>query len=204
MVVVGADVAGFRLAEIRQAVQVGPVFQAWQFGPAVEIHGVAADVAHAVDQRRATQALAAATFHAAAVHVRLRVGLVGPVVAAALQREGQRGWHLGAEVHAVVRATGLEQQDSYAFVFGQAGRQGVTGRAGTDDDVVIFHGFLRKQLQASSYKPQENAVVRGSQMSESCKSRLAQHAPALTCSLPLEACRFRTPSCRNPAQLERI
>jgi hypothetical protein len=31
VVVVGADVAGFGFAEIRQAVEVGPVFQAWQF-----------------------------------------------------------------------------------------------------------------------------------------------------------------------------
>ena len=140
VVIVGADVAGFRFAEVRQAVQVGPVFQAWQFRPAVEVHGVTTDVAHAVDQRGATQALAAATFHAAAVHERLRVGLVGPVVAAALQREGQGGRHLGAEVEAVVGATGFQQQHGDAGVFGQAGGQGVTGRAGTDDDVVEFFG----------------------------------------------------------------
>ncbi|MOA13089.1 hypothetical protein D3C78_1331210 [compost metagenome] len=140
VVVVRADVAGFGFTEVRQAVQVGPVFQAWQFCPAVEVHGVTADVAHAVDQRRATQALAATAFHPAAVHVRLRVGLVGPVVAAALQREGQGGRHLGTEVEAVVGATGFQQQYGDAGVFGQAGRQGVTGRAGTDDDVIEFLG----------------------------------------------------------------
>ncbi|MNQ61744.1 hypothetical protein D3C85_760650 [compost metagenome] len=140
VVVVRADVAGFRFAEVRQAVEVRPVFQAWQFRPAVVVHGVAADVAHAVDQRGATQALAATAFHATAVHVWLSIGFVGPVVATALQRERQSGRHLRAEVETVVRAARFEQQDGDAGVFGQTGRQGVTGRAGTDDDVVEFLG----------------------------------------------------------------
>ncbi|MCY1362434.1 hypothetical protein D9M69_491500 [compost metagenome] len=136
--IVGADVAGFRLAEIGQAVQVRPVFQSRKLGPAVEVHGVAADVAHAVDQRGATQALATAALHAAVVHVRLGVRLVGPVVAAALQREGEGGGHLGTEVQAIVRAAGFEQQHADVGVFGQAGRQDVTGGAGADDDVIEF------------------------------------------------------------------
>ncbi len=57
MVVVGTDVPGFRLAEVRQAVEVAPVLEARLLGPAVEVQGVAADVAHAVDQRGAAQAL---------------------------------------------------------------------------------------------------------------------------------------------------
>ena len=50
MVVVGANVARLGLAEVRQAVQVGPVFQPRCFGPVVVVQGIAADVAHAVDQ----------------------------------------------------------------------------------------------------------------------------------------------------------
>ena len=160
--IVGADVAGFGFAEIRQAVQVGPVFQARQLRPVVVVHGVAADVAHAVDQGRTTQALAAPAFHPAAVHVWLWIGFVGPVVAAALQRESQGGWHLGAEVEAVVRATGLQQQNSDAFVFGQTGRQGVTGRAGTHNDVIVFLGHectLVKWVQAA-FVARELAPVR--------------------------------------------
>ncbi|MNF44553.1 hypothetical protein D3C84_256650 [compost metagenome] len=137
--VIGADVAGFRFAEVRQAVQVGPVFQARGLGPGVEVQGVAADVAHAVDQRGAAQALAAAALHAAVVHVGLGIGLVGPVVAAALQREGEGGGHLGTEVQAIVRAAGFEQQHADVGVFGQAGRQDVTGGAGANDDVIEFH-----------------------------------------------------------------
>ena len=140
VVVVGADVAGFGFTEIRQAVEVGPVFQAGQFRPVVVVHGVATDVAHAVDQRGTAQALAAPAFHATAVHVRFWIGLVSPVVATALQRERQGGGHLGAEVETVIRAAGFQQQDGDAFVFGQTGRQGVTGGAGTHNDVVVFLG----------------------------------------------------------------
>ena len=140
VVVVGADVAGFRLAEVGQAVEVAPVFQAGLPGPVIEVQGVAADVAHAVDQRGTAQALAASAFHAAVVHVRLRVGLVGPVVAPALQRVGEGGGHLGAEVQAMVRAAGFQQQHADLGVLGQARGQHVTGRTGADDDVVEFHG----------------------------------------------------------------
>ena len=140
VVVVRADVAGFGLAEVRQAAEVIPVFKTWHFCPAVIVHRVAADVAHAVDQGRAAQALAATTFHATVVHVRFRVGLEGPVVAAALQRERQCGRHLGTEVEAVVRAACFKQQHGDALVFSQTGRQGVTGRAGTNDDVIEFLG----------------------------------------------------------------
>ncbi len=146
VVIVGADVAGFRFTEVRQAVQVIPVFEARQFCPAVVVHRVAADVAHAVDQGRAAQAFAAATFHAAIVHVRFRIGFKGPVVATALQRERQSRRHLGPEIETVVRAASFEQQHGDAFVFSQTGRQGVTGRAGTNDDVIEFLGHKMHPL----------------------------------------------------------
>ena len=95
------------------------------------------DVAHAVDQRRAAQALAPATVHAAVVHERLGVGLVASVVGGALQRHGQRSRHLGPEVQAVVGQARFQQQDADIRVFGQAGCQDVAGRAGADDDVVV-------------------------------------------------------------------
>ncbi|MNS75696.1 hypothetical protein D3C72_1092230 [compost metagenome] len=138
VVVIGADVAGFGLAEIRQAVQVGPVFQARHAGPVVVVHRVAADVAHAVDQRRTAQALATTAIHPAVVHEGLGIGLVRPVVALALQREGQCGGHLGTEVEPVVRATGFQQQHADIGIFGEAGGQHVAGRTGADDDVVVL------------------------------------------------------------------
>ena len=138
VVVIGADVAGLGLAEIRQAVMVGPILQPGPAGPAVIVHRVAADVAHAVDQRGAAQPLAAPALHAPVAHVRLGFGLVGPVVAPPLQREGQRRRHLGAEVEPVVRAAGLEQQHLHVGVLGQARGEHVAGRTGADDDVVVF------------------------------------------------------------------
>ncbi len=139
VVVVGADVARLGLAEVRQAVEVGPVLQPRCLGPVVVVQGVAADVAHAVDQRGTTQALAAAAVHAAIVHVRFGIGLVGPVVARALQRIRQRGRHLGAEIQPIVRAAGFQQQYADLGVLGQARGQHITGRTRADDDVVVFH-----------------------------------------------------------------
>jgi hypothetical protein len=138
VVIVGTDVAGFRLAEVGQHVVVAPVFQAIEAGPLVEVHRVAADVAHAIDQRGAPQALAAAALHAPVVHVRFRFGFIRPVVAAALQRVRQRGRHLGAEVQPVVRAAGFQQQYADAGVFSESRGQRVAGRTGADDDVVVF------------------------------------------------------------------
>jgi hypothetical protein len=66
--------------------------------------------------------------------MRLRLGFVGPVVAA-LQRKGQRGGHLGAEVETVIRAAGFQQQDGIG-IFRQSCRQYVAGGAGTNNDVV--------------------------------------------------------------------
>ncbi len=151
VVVVGADVARLGLAEVRQAVEVGPVLQPRCLGPVVVVQGVAADVAHAVDQRGTTQALAAAAVHAAVVHVRFGIGLVGPVVARALQRIRQRRRHLGAEIQPIVRAAGFQQQHADVGVLGQARGEHVTRRAGADDDVVIFHGSnLPQNTEANS------------------------------------------------------
>lgn len=144
VIIVGADVARLGLAEVRQHVAVAPVFQARPLGPMVEIQCIAADVAHAVDQRRAAQSLAAPAFHASVVHMRLRLGLVGPVVATALQRECQRRRHLCAEIQPIIRPAGFQQQHADARIFGQTRGQHVTCRAGADDDVVVFalHGVL--------------------------------------------------------------
>ncbi len=138
VIIVGADVARFRLAEVGQHVVVAPVLQAVEAGPLVEVHRVAADVAHAVDQRGTAQALAAAALHAPVVHVGFRLGFIRPVVAPALQRVGQCGRHLGAEIHPVIRPAGFQQQHADAGVFGEARGQRVAGRTGADDDVVVL------------------------------------------------------------------
>ena len=138
--VVGALVAGLGLAEIGQAVGVAPALQAGLLRPALVVHRVAADVDHAVDQRRAAQALAAALRHAPPAHVRLGLGDVGPVVGGALQRVGQRGGHLRAPVEPPVGAAGLQQQHRHVGILGQPRGQHAAGRASADDDVVELVG----------------------------------------------------------------
>ncbi|MCY1309267.1 hypothetical protein D9M70_593460 [compost metagenome] len=146
MVVVGALVVGLGLAEVGQAVGVAPVLQRLVLCPAVVVHRVAADIDHAVDQRRTTQPLAAALRHAAVVHVRLGLGDVGPVVGGALQRIRQRGRHLRAPVQAPVGAARFQQQHRDTGVFSQPRRQHAACRAGADDDVVVLldclHGAI--------------------------------------------------------------
>ncbi|RMR37652.1 hypothetical protein ALP88_05510 [Pseudomonas savastanoi pv. glycinea] len=188
VVVIRADVTRLGLAEVRQAIEVAPVFKARLFGPAVIVHRVAADVAHAVDERRTAQAFTTTAFHAAVVHVWLWLGLVGPVITAALQRECQSGWHLGTEIQTVVRATGFQQQNSDACVFGETGCQGVTGRAGTNDDVVVFglsrHRGSLIELQVSSLGCKQK------QRGDTCENGVRQAAFDCVC-LRFAACHLK-------------
>src|SRR5205823_14405262 len=62
--------------------------------PLLVVERVAALEDHAVDRARAAEHLAARVVDAAAVHVRLGLGLVLPVVEAAADRERQRGRHV--------------------------------------------------------------------------------------------------------------
>ncbi|CCJ88366.1 protein of unknown function DUF140 [Cronobacter turicensis 564] len=84
VVVVRADIARLGFTVVGQAVEVCPALKAGLLRPVVEIHRVAAHVAHAVNQRRAAKALAAPALHAAVVHIRLRLGFIGPVITFAL------------------------------------------------------------------------------------------------------------------------
>ncbi|MCY1228678.1 hypothetical protein D9M72_410080 [compost metagenome] len=142
MVVVGALVVGLGLAEVGQAVGVAPVLQRLVLCPAVVVHGVAADIDHAIDQRRTAQPLAAALRHAAVVHMRLGLGHIGPVISRALQRIRQRRRHLGAPVQAPVRAPSFQQQHRDIGILGQPRGQHAAGRARADDDVVVLMDCL--------------------------------------------------------------
>ena len=84
VVVVGADIAGFRFAVVGQTVKIAPLLKPRRGGPVVEVHCITADVAHAVNQRRAAEPLAATALHAPVIHMRFGFGLVGPVIASAL------------------------------------------------------------------------------------------------------------------------
>ncbi|CCK14201.1 protein of unknown function DUF140 [Cronobacter universalis NCTC 9529] len=84
VVVVRADIARLRFTVVGQAVEIGPALKTRLLRPVVEIHRVAADITHTVNQRRAAESLAAPALHAAVVHIRLRLGFIGPVIAFAL------------------------------------------------------------------------------------------------------------------------
>ncbi len=154
VVVVRTHVAGFSLTVVGQAVEVAPVLQTRLFRPVVQIHRVAAHVAHAVDERRPAQPFTASAFHAAVIHIGLWLGFVRPVVALALQRECQCGRHLGAEVKAVIRAARFKQQNGGIRIFSQSCCQNVAGRAGTNNDVVKLQKNLPVKIWTGIYPSQ--------------------------------------------------
>ena len=72
--------------------------------PALVVEGVAALEDHPVDRRRAAEDLAPGVVDAPAVHERLGLGSVAPVVERAADRERQRGRHVQEDVEPPVRA----------------------------------------------------------------------------------------------------
>jgi len=95
---------------------------------ALEDHGV--DAAGTPDQ------LPAGVLQPPAVHVRLGLGLVAPVVEPAADRETQRAGHVHEEVPQVVWSSGLEQQHAVGRVGAQPVGEHGTGRAGSHDHEV--------------------------------------------------------------------
>ena len=123
--------------EVRQAVGVVPGLHARVAGPALVVEGVAALEDLAVDARRAAEDLAPGVVDAPAVHERLRLGLVHPVVERAADRERQRGRHVDERVDPPVRPTGLEDEHARARIRAQAIGERAPRRAATDDDEVV-------------------------------------------------------------------
>src|SRR5690606_6104395 len=97
--------------EVRQAVGVVPGLHARVGGPALQVHRVTALEDHAVDGARPTEHLATTVVHAAAVHVRLGLGFVTPVVQRVTDEHGQRRRHVDEDVPDPVGTTGLQHED---------------------------------------------------------------------------------------------
>ncbi len=178
VIVVGPDIAGFRFPVVGQAVEIAPVFQSRGGGPVIEVQSVAANVAHAVNQRGAAEPFAAPALHAAVVHIGLRFGLVGPVVAFALQRVSQRGGHLGAEIEPVVRAAGLQQQDGGVWIFSQSCRQNVAGGSGANNDVVKLQKNLPVKIWTGIYPSQPGWTSPGCNSAGSSRRSRGQYRSA--------------------------
>ena len=98
--------------EIRQAVGVRPRIHAGIGRPALEVERVAPLEDHPVDAAAAAEDLAPGVVDPPAVHERLRLRLVLPVVEAASDRVGQGRRHLDKHVEPIVGPAGLEDQDA--------------------------------------------------------------------------------------------
>ena len=139
---------GLHPLEVRQAVGEVPAAHPGIGRPALVVERVAALEDHAVDAARATQQLAPGVIDPPAVHERLGLGLVFPVVEPAADRERERGRHVDEDVRPVVGPPGLEHEDATRRVGAQPVGQGAPGRAAADDHEVV--GLARHGRDASS------------------------------------------------------
>ena len=136
-ILVGAGQARLHLLEVRQAVRVVPRLHAGVVRPALDVERIAALEDHPVDRARAAQHLAARVVDLAAVHVRLGLGLVLPVVEAAADRPGQRGRHVDEDVPLRVHPAGLEDEHAVRRIRSQPVGERTPGRSAPDDDEVV-------------------------------------------------------------------
>ena len=129
--------AVLHLLEVRQAVGIVPGLHARIGCPPFVVEGIAALEDHPVDAARTTEHLAAGVVDLAAVHERLRLALVLPVVELAADREGQRRRHVDEDIPLVVGAAGLEHQHVGARVCAEPIGQCRAGGSATDDHIVV-------------------------------------------------------------------
>ena len=123
--------------EVRQAVRVVPLLHAGVGGPALVVQRVAALEDHPVDARRAAEHLAAGVVHPPRIEVRLRLGLVLPVVEAVPDREHQRRRHVHEHVPAPVRPPRLEDEHARRGIGAQPVGEHRAGRPAADDHDVV-------------------------------------------------------------------
>ena len=133
----GAALPAFLTAEIGKHMGVRPGVEPVR-RPSLVVAAMAAHIDHGVDRRRAADHLAAGAFDAAAVHRRLGLGEIHPVVAAALQHPAPAERDMDPRV--AVPAARLEHQHARVRVLAQPIGQGAAGRSGPDDDVGVCFG----------------------------------------------------------------
>ena len=174
--------AGLHALEVRQAVQVVPGLHARVGGPALVVHRVAALEDHPVDAAGAAEHLAAGVEDLAAVHVRLGVGLVLPVVEPVADRDRQRRRHVDERVLPVVGAAGLEHQDRRRRVGAEPVGDGRARGAAADDHVVVAsprpcHGSPANQCWGS-----------GAMLCHTCLVSRYSSSPTWPSSRPMPDC----------------
>ena len=123
--------------EVGQAMGVVPGGHAGIGGPPLEVERIAALEDLPVDAAAPAEDLAAGVVDPPAVHERLWLGFVLPVVEPAADRKGERRRHVDERVDAPVGATGLEDEDPRRWVGRQPVAEHGARRATADDDVVV-------------------------------------------------------------------
>ena len=123
--------------EVGQAVGVVPGGHPGVGRPPLVVQRVAALEDHPVDAAGAAEHLAPRVRDPPAAHVRLRLGLVAPVVEPAAAGERQRGGHVDEHVPRVVAAARLQHEHPRGRVGRQPVGQRAAGRTAPDDDDVV-------------------------------------------------------------------
>ena len=123
--------------EVGQAVGVVPGGHPGVGRPPLVVQRVAALEDHPVDAAGAAEHLAPGVRDPPAAHVRLRLGLVAPVVEPAAAGERQRGGHVDEHVPRVVAAARLQHEHPRGRVRRQPVGQRTAGRSAPDDDDVV-------------------------------------------------------------------
>ena len=123
--------------EVGQAVGVVPGGHPGVGRPPLVVQRVAPLEDHPVDAAGAAEHLAPGVRDPPAAHVRLRLGLVAPVVEPAAAGERQRGGHVDEHVPRVVAPARLQHEHAGGRVGRQAVGQRAAGRATPDDDDVV-------------------------------------------------------------------
>ena len=155
-VLVSSLLQRFGPAKVRQHVLIAPASRALLL-PLVEVQRVAAHVHHAVDRRRPTQHLAPRRMQPAPTQMRLRLGLVRPVVFRHVHWDRQRAGHL--DQHRRVGTAVLQQQHRGRAVLRQPVRQDAPGRTSADDHVII--DLRHVSPQRSSAAPSATRILSG-------------------------------------------
>ena len=174
---VGAGQAGLHPLEVRQAVRVVPGLHAVVGRPALEVERVAALEDHPVDAAGAAEHLAAGVVDLAAVHVRLGLGLVLPVVEPVADRVRQRRRHVDERVELDVAAAGLEHQDRRTGVGADPVREGAAGGSSSDDDVVVSAHALASPSDRFRWPRRTSVAAPGSRCARRAWSRGTRRGP---------------------------
>ncbi len=151
--------AVLHLLEVGEAVRVVPRLHARVCRPAFEVQRVAALEDHPVDAARAAQHLAAGVVDLAAVHERLRLALVLPVVELAADRERQRRRHVDEDIPLVIGTAGLEHQHAGGRIRAETVGQSRAGGTTTDDDIVEHGHSCTRSAVAATSRPTSSASV---------------------------------------------